>query len=254
MILPAVSAPISIHLHAGRVTYGGAPLFEALDLELPAGRWTCLLGPSGVGKSTLLRLVAGLEPAGSETRIRCSDGGALAGRVAYMAQQDLLLPWLDTLGNVTLGSRLRGELDRTARQRAAVLLASVGLAGQDAKPPAQLSGGLRQRVALARTLAENRPVVLMDEPFSGLDVPARLRLQELAARLLVGRTVLLVTHDPLEALRLGHRIHVLAGQPARLDAALEPPGAPPRAVTDPALLALQGELLKRLAAAAEATA
>jgi putative hydroxymethylpyrimidine transport system ATP-binding protein len=235
------------------VTYGGTPLFEALDLELPAGQWTCLLGPSGVGKSTLLRLVAGLEPAGSETRIACNDRRPLAGRVAYMAQQDLLLPWLDALGNVTLGSRLRGRADATARTRARALLAEVGLAGQEAKRPAQLSGGMRQRVALARTLAEDRPVVLMDEPFSGLDVPARLRLQELAARLLAGRTVLLVTHDPLEALRLGHRIHVMAGQPARLDAALTPAGTAPRDVADPALLALQGELLKRLGAAAEAT-
>ena len=249
----ADQAPPSIHLHAGRVTYGGAPLFEALDLELPAGEWTCILGPSGVGKSTLLRLVAGLEPAGSETRIRCSDGRPLTGRVAYMAQQDLLLPWLDALGNVTFGARLRGESLSARAEPARALLAQVGLDGEAHKRPAQLSGGMRQRVALARTLAEDRPVVLMDEPFSGLDVPGRLRLQELAARLLVGRTVLLVTHDPLEALRLGRRIHVMARQPARLDTPLILPGATPRAVTDPGLLALQGELLTRLTAAAGAT-
>lgn len=252
MTLPAAAAPPTIHLHAGRVTYGGTPLFEALDLELPAGEWTCILGPSGVGKSTLLRLVAGLEPAGSETRIRCSDGQPVAGRVAYMAQQDLLLPWLDALGNVTLGARLRGESLAGQAARARAMLAQVGLDGEAHKRPAQLSGGMRQRVALARTLVENRPVVLMDEPFSGLDVPARLRLQELAARLLVGRTVLLVTHDPLEALRLGRRIHVMAGQPARLDTPLVLAGTPPRAVADPGLLALQGELLTRLTDAAGA--
>lgn len=253
MLLSATSAPPAIFLHAGRVTYGGAVLFDALDLELPAGQWTCLLGPSGVGKSSLLRLIAGLEPVDGETRISCSDGKPLAGRIAYMAQQDLLLPWLDALGNVMLGARLRGEPLAPAATRARALLAEVGLAGAEYKRPDQLSGGMRQRVALARTLAEARPVVLMDEPFSALDVPARLRLQELAARLLAGTTILLVTHDPLEALRLGHRIHIMAGQPARLDRAPVPEGTPPRGVADPTVLTLQAELLQRLAAAAEAS-
>jgi putative hydroxymethylpyrimidine transport system ATP-binding protein len=253
MATSAVEQPPSVQLHAGSLAYGGAVLFEALDLELPAGQWTCLLGPSGVGKSSLLRLIAGLEPAEGETRIRCSDDRALAGRVAYMAQQDLLLPWLDAMGNVFLGSRLRHEPRAAAVARARALLDQVGLSDSEHKLPVQLSGGMRQRVALARTLAEARPVVLMDEPFSSLDVPARLRLQELAARLLAGTTVLLVTHDPLEALRLGHRIHVMAGQPARLDRALIPAGPPPRDVADPAILALQAELLKRLAVAAEAS-
>jgi putative hydroxymethylpyrimidine transport system ATP-binding protein len=252
MLAPTDPLPPSIHLHAGRLSFEGSLLFEALDIELPAGRWTCLLGPSGVGKTSLLRLIAGLGPADAETRIRTSDGNALDHRIAYMAQADLLLPWLTALDNVLLGPRLRGDLmyaETVARGRA--LLARVGLAGAESKRPAQLSGGMRQRVALARTLMEDRPVVLMDEPFSGLDVVTRLRLQDLAAELLAGRTVLLVTHDPLEALRLGHRVHVLAGQPARLDRALEPQGDPPRAVTDPALLALQGELLRRLATAAD---
>ena len=111
---------------------------------------------------------------------------------------------------------------------------------------------MRQRAALARTLLEDRPIVLMDEPFSGLDVPTRLKLQTLAARLLAGRTVLLVTHDPLEALRLGHRIHVMAGVPARLDRPIVPEGRVPRDPGDPGLLALESELLRRLEAAAEA--
>jgi putative hydroxymethylpyrimidine transport system ATP-binding protein len=108
---------------------------------------------------------------------------------------------------------------------------------------------MRQRAALARTLVEDRPVVLMDEPFSAVDAITRLALQGLAAELLAGRTVLLVTHDPLEALRLGHRIHVMAGQPATLGPAIEPPGAPLRDPTDPALLPLQRELLRQLSAA-----
>ena len=169
-----------------------------------------------------------------------------------MAQQDLLLPWLDVLGNVMLGTRLRGDADALVHARAVELLDATGLGGHARKRPAELSGGMRQRAALARTLLEDRPVVLMDEPFSGLDVPTRLKLQTLAARLLAGRTVLLVTHDPLEALRLGHRIHVMAGVPARLDRPIVPEGRVPRDPGDPGLLALESELLRRLEAAAEA--
>ncbi len=171
-----------------------------------------------------------------------------SGRIAYMAQQDLLLPWMTVLDNVLLGPTLRRERpDPETRGRARDLLARVGLGGREGDRPAALSGGQRQRVALARTLMEDRPLVLMDEPFSALDAITRLRLQELAAELLAGRTVLLVTHDPLEALRLCHRIHVMAGAPAHVGPALEPPAAPPRAPDDPAVLALQGDLLRRLA-------
>ncbi|WP_237214642.1 ABC transporter ATP-binding protein [Falsiroseomonas oryziterrae] len=225
--------------------FGATPVLAPLSLEVAAGRITALLGASGSGKSTLLRLAAGLISGGT---VQASDGQALRGRVAWMAQQDLLVPWRDALGNVMLGMHLRGERPDAARAR--TLLAEVGLAEADAaKSPAQLSGGMRQRVALARTLMEDRPVVLMDEPFSAVDAPTRHRLQELAARLLAGRTVLLVTHDPLEALRLADRIFVLTGSPAAPVALGVPAGAPPRPARDPALLAAQAELLERLAAA-----
>jgi putative hydroxymethylpyrimidine transport system ATP-binding protein len=160
----------------------------------------------------------------------------------------MLFPWLDVIGNVTLGVRLRGGDPATpdAIARARALLTEVGLAGQERARPDTLSGGMRQRVALARTLMEERPVLMMDEPFSALDAITRVRLQTLAARLLKDRTVLLVTHDPMEAIRLGHRIHVLAGTPARLGEALVPPGETPRRVDDPDVLRLQGDLLRRL--------
>ncbi len=178
-----------------------------------------------------------------------SDGVPLSGRIAWMAQQDLLVPWRDALGNVTFGAHLRGG--RPDLDRARALLEEVGLSATDAaKMPAQLSGGMRQRVALARTLMEDRPVVLMDEPFSAVDAPTRHRLQDLAARLLAGRTVLLVTHDPLEALRLADRILVLSGRPAVPSEVAVPAGAPPRPARDGALLAAQGALLERLAEAA----
>lgn len=227
------------------LSMGEWPVLGAFSLALEAGRTTALLGPSGSGKSTLLRLLAGLLPLPAGARVAASDGGPLAGRVAYMAQQDLLLPWLSLAANVALGARLRGEAPDAARARD--LIAAVGLAGREAARPAELSGGMRQRATLARTLMEDRPFVLMDEPFSAVDAPTRHRLQDLAARLLAGRTVLLVTHDPLEALRLADRILVLVGTPAVPQDIALPAGPPPRPAHDPAVLAAQAALLEQLA-------
>jgi putative hydroxymethylpyrimidine transport system ATP-binding protein len=240
----AAQVDFGIAVRRASLRYGGAFLFRDLDFVLPGGLWTSLLGPSGVGKSSLLRVVAGLAPL-HEGEVACTDGRPLAGRLAWMSQRDDLLPWLSVLDNVTLGARLRGE--RADRERAMDLLARVGLVPQKDQLPATLSGGQRQRAAPARTLMEDRPVVLMDEPFSALDAITRARLQVLAASLLAGRTVLLVTHDPLEALRLAHRIQVMTGHPARIEDSPLPPGAPPRDLHDPALLGRQGDLLAQLA-------
>lgn len=250
---PTNLEPIAVELRGARLNYGGRALFDGLDLDLDAGLWTCLLGPSGVGKSSLLRLLAGLLDGGAGTApspvVRCGDGRPLAGRIAYMAQSDLLLPWLSALSNVMLGARLRGEGGRAGhlQGRARALLTQVGLGGREGDRPAKLSSGQRQRVALARTLMEDRPVVLMDEPFSALDAITRHRLQAQAAALLAGRTVLLVTHDPLEALRLGHRILVMSGRPATLVPGPEPVGAPPRDPGASEVLSALAELLGRLA-------
>lgn len=240
----SIAPPLAVNLRAARLVYGGLTLFDGLDLDLAEGCFTCLLGPSGIGKSSLLRLLAGLTPPGISGELRGGDGRPLTGRVAYMAQQDLLLPWLNVLHNVTLGSRLRGE--GADQERALYLLARVGLANDASARPAALSGGMRQRVALARTLMEDRPVVLMDEPFSGLDALTRLRLQAMAAELLAGRTVFLVTHDPLEALRLGEHILIMNGRPATLSTLTDLPGTPPRDPGDPAVQAAYRAILRRL--------
>ncbi|MCV6597936.1 MAG: ABC transporter ATP-binding protein [Mangrovicoccus sp.] len=230
----------------GRASINGAPLFPDLRLSLVPGGWTCLLGPSGVGKSTILRLIAGLETGAEFTgQIRAGDGAPVADRIAYMAQEDLLLPWLDLAGNVGLGARLRGSQPDPARAKA--LITRLGLSDHIAKRPGALSGGQRQRVALARTLMEDRPIVLLDEPFSALDARTRSQMQDLAAEALRGRTVLLVTHDPAEAARLGARILLLS--PNGLSEIPPPPGAVPRAVDDPETLRAQGQLLSLLRAA-----
>lgn len=236
-------------LEVDRLDFDGEPLFMDLRLRLEAGRWTCLMGPSGGGKTTLLRLLAGLQPGG---RVTASDGRPVGGRLALMAQTDLLLPWLTAIDNVLLGWRLRGGRRARSlelRERARALLARVGLADRAFALPATLSGGMRQRVALARTLMEDRPIVLMDEPFSALDAITRYRLQDLAAELLAGRTVLHVTHDPLEAARLGQVLLVLGGQPARLAPVPAPGSPPPRAPDGPEIAGLHKALLDRIAGA-----
>ena len=241
---PITAAPPGVRFE-GRARIGGAPLFGPLTLDLPAAKWTCLLGPSGVGKTTILRLIAGLESGVTfEGRITADDSQPLTGRVALMAQDDLLLPWLDVPGNVTLGARLRGE--SPDHQRARTVLQEMGLTPHRHKRPHQLSGGQRQRVALARTLMEDRTVLLLDEPFSALDARTRAQMQDLAAQTLRGRTVLIVTHDPAEAARLGEQIVILSDRGA--DSVAPPPGAIPRPADAAETLQAQAALLRRLQA------
>ena len=201
-----------------------------------------------MGKSSLLRVLAGLPFNGEFSgRIITSDGLPLTRRVAWMAQEDLLLPWATALENIYLGARLRNEIQSTTIASAENLLQQVGLAEVAQQRPDTLSGGMRQRVALARTLFENRSLILMDEPFAAVDAVTRLQLQTLSAKLLQGRTVLFITHDPLEALRLADQVLVLSGSPATIIETINPNGPVPRRLDDPQLLALQGSLMEALA-------
>ncbi|OIZ94196.1 iron ABC transporter ATP-binding protein [Candidatus Rickettsiella isopodorum] len=223
--------------------YQDKVLFNRLNFHLAAGQTTCLLGSSGIGKSRFLQLIAGLNT--PSAHITTCDQKGLLGRLAYMSQTNTLLPWLNILNNVVLGHRLRRS--NKPYDQARKLLKQLGLGDISNKYPAQLSGGMQQRVALARVLLENRPIVLMDEPFSALDAITRYQLQELTAQALKDRTVLLVTHDPLEALRLGHHIAIMSGQPAKIDYIhCKFNDSPPRSLNKPELLQWQAKLLYRL--------
>jgi len=247
-----MNAP-SIEIQNAKLEYDGEVLFQGLSLLLPAGEFTCLLGPSGVGKTTLLRLLAGLKTSAHlVSAIRTSDDKPIYGRIAYLAQNEQLLPWLTALDNILIGQRLRAKrIDKMAREKAEGLLSRVGLERYSGFLPHQLSGGMRQRVLLARTLFEDKPIILLDEPFAALDVITRTRIQELASELLQGRTTLLITHDPLEALRLGHHIYVMSGHPARVRSHLQLLGSPPRGLLNAELMQVHASILDQLSHAIE---
>ena len=171
-----------------------------------------------------------------------------------MGQQDLLMPWLSVLDNVLLGYLLRGEVKDFHRQKAAELLANMGLKSVLKEKPYRLSGGMRQRVALARTLMEEAPLILMDEPFSALDSVNRYHLQTLTAEWVQSspeKTVIMVTHDPKEALRLGHQIIVLGGFPARVHHAMTLDSPIPRDIHGETVMTLEPKLLQCLLNASE---
>ncbi len=220
-------------------------VFQDLNLTFPAGQWSVLLGPSGCGKSTLLRMIAGsLKP--HSGKILFGKSAPKKESVAWMAQDDLLLPWLTVTENILLGARLRKTGNVEKKHQVQQLLTDTHLEAEKDALPQTLSGGMRQRVALLRTLMEDRPVILMDEPFSALDALTRLRLQNLFARLVVNTTVVLVTHDPVEALRLGHRIIVLTERPAAKVYQLDLTQKRPRDPADPEMAALHKTLLNHL--------
>jgi len=189
--------------------------FHALapvTLSIPQGRFVSLIGPSGCGKSTIFNIIAGLlEPTGGRVLIDGVDATGTIGRVGYMLQKDLLLPWRTVLDNVILGMEIQHVPLRAARERALPLLHRYGLAGFEYLYPSALSGGMRQRAALLRTLLFDTDVILLDEPFGALDALTRLELQRQFQELKqsLRKTLVLVTHDLGEAFRLADRIAVL---------------------------------------------
>jgi len=223
---------------------GVAPVTAVRDLSLTArpGEIVAVVGPSGCGKTTLLELVCGLT---------APDTGTVeATPAALMAQRDLLLPWRSAVDNAALALRVAGVERGAAREQAAALLRDFGLGGFERARPAELSGGMRQRVAFARTLLSGRTILCLDEPFAALDALTRQEMQEWLAGALLAqpRTVVLVTHDVEEAIVLADRVFVMSPRPGRVVAALDVDVARPRRRTDRALVALRERALQELRA------
>lgn len=233
------------------LSLGGAPVLDGLSLEVPRGGFVSILGPSGAGKSTLFRVLNGaLEPSGGAVRVDGKAPEPGARPFAWMPQGDALMPWKRIMGNVTLGLEVQGLSPRKARDRAAPLFRPFGLEGTERLYPSQLSGGMRQRAALLRTVVQDRAALLLDEPFGALDALTRMRMQGwLEARWLEARwTVLLVTHDVREAVALSDRIHLLSPRPARVIESYDVPFARPRfpGPLPAEARALEHEILQRL--------
>ncbi|EUK18436.1 ABC transporter ATP-binding protein [Commensalibacter papalotli (ex Servin-Garciduenas et al. 2014)] len=233
----------TIHIQDLTLNYQNKPIFSELSTCFPGGKFSILLGASGVGKSSLLKMIAGLLPI-TQGQIISDHPETMTHQISYMAQQDLLMPWATVLKNVMLGSKLRKE--KADKNRAQDILKQVGLSQVYNQYPAQLSGGMRQRAALARTLYEDRSIILMDEPFSALDSVTRAKMQDYTAKLLKGKTVILITHDPFEACRLGEHIQVLAGNPVQIYDIPSIQGAIPRHPEDLHVQQAQANLLTLL--------
>jgi NitT/TauT family transport system ATP-binding protein len=236
--------------------YGELRTIDGIDLELPAHEVLGVVGPSGCGKSTLLELICGLaEPSAGSIGIggdRSSDAEARLGACAFMPQRDLLFPWLSAIDNAIVALRNRGVGREEARSRAAEPFERFGLGGFERARPAELSGGMRQRVAFLRTLLAEKPILALDEPFASLDAITRAQMQQWLAGALAAdpRTVVLVTHDVEEALYLSDRVAVLSARPARVVAELSAPAprAPGRdaAVTEPGFIAARERAMTAL--------
>jgi ABC-type nitrate/sulfonate/bicarbonate transport system ATPase subunit len=197
---------------------------EDVSLDVGAGEFVSIVGPSGCGKSTVFNMIAGLiEPTRGSLLIGGSSVAGETGHVGYMLQRDLLLPWRTILDNVVLGAELLGRDPDQVRQEAIPLLADFGLKGFEDSRPARLSGGMRQRAALMRTVLSGKEILLLDEPFGALDAMTKLKMQEwlLSIWREFGRTILFITHDIDEAIFLSDRVYVMSARPGRIKAAVD---------------------------------
>lgn len=217
--VPAIELKdVSVSFERGGKTL---PVLDGISLEVARGEFVAIVGPSGGGKTTLFNVISGLlRPTEGSVWVAGEQVQGPSGHVGYMLQKDLLLPWRTVAENVTLGLEIYGMSHKRARAEAIKQLASFGLEGFENAYPTELSGGMRQRIALIRTLVLDPDIMLLDEPFSALDYQTRLILEgELLGTLKERQqTVLLVTHDIGEAISLADRIIVLSSRPARVKA------------------------------------
>lgn len=224
------------------------------NLSIEEGRFVSIIGPSGCGKSTLFNIIAGLTPPSTGEVI--ADGRNIVGKagyVGYMLQKDMLLPWRTILDNIVLGMEIRGVPRKEAVNRALPLMEKYGLKGFDKHYPKELSGGMRQRAALLRTLLYDRDIILLDEPFGALDAQTRLAMQNWLLQIWADfrKTVLFVTHDIDEAIYLSDDIYVFSSRPGRIKSKITVTMDRPRKtedMTSPAFMDLKHHLMELLSA------
>ena len=220
-IAPAADTSSSVAFRNVHLEIGGRTIVDGITLDVASGEFVCIIGPSGCGKTTLLRLASGLVlPTSGQVSV---GGRAVAGpdrstAVVFQDYTRALLPWRDAVGNVALAMEGTGIPRHEARAGIADLLDRVGLSGHEDKYPQQLSGGMQQRLQIARCLAQGPSVLLMDEPFGALDAMTRQDLQDEILRLVAERrtTVVFITHDLEEAIYLGDRVVLLQANPGRI--------------------------------------
>ena len=219
---PASAIPPLLALRGISKTFGTVTALEGFGTAITPGEFVTVVGPSGCGKSTLFNIVAGLEEPDPSGVIRFADRSCrsadLLGRVTFMPQRDLLLPWRNVIDNAILALEVEGRPRAQARAEALRLLPEFGLAGFENQYPHQLSGGMRQRVALMRTFLFRRELMLLDEPFGALDALTRAMMQRwlLDVWQTDKRTILFITHDVDEAIFLGDRVLVMTARPGRV--------------------------------------
>jgi ABC-type nitrate/sulfonate/bicarbonate transport system ATPase subunit len=241
--------PPKLELRGLGKRFGALEVLRDLSLEARAGEFVAILGPSGCGKSTALSILTG-ENSADEGQVLVDGvaGGVPPGRFAFMPQADALLPWRRVLDNATLGLEVRGTPRREARERVRPLLETFGLNDFEGAYPFELSGGMRQRAALLRTVVQECEVLLLDEPLGALDALTRAEMQRWLESVWAQFrwTAVLVTHDVREAVYLADRVYVLSPRPGTVVAELAIPLPRPRSLTDPRLAQLETDLLAQL--------
>ena len=243
---------VSKRFVSGGMSPSSIDVLSGIDLDLSRGEFVSIVGPSGCGKSTLLNLISGLDTDyDGEISLNGNSAVQRIGRIPYMHQRDLLLPWRTVLDNATISLEIRGAGRRRAREEALVHFDEFGLAEFASSYPSEISGGMRQRVALLRATLPGADLLLLDEPFGALDAITRSSMHTWLSLLLAGseRAVLLVTHDVEEALLLSDRVHVLSSRPGRIVATLDVEFPRPRKagiVTSAPFVELKARLLRAL--------
>jgi ABC-type nitrate/sulfonate/bicarbonate transport system ATPase subunit len=250
----AAKAPL-LELRAVTKTFGETTALAGLEASIAPGEFVTLVGPSGCGKSTLFNIVAGLEAPDPGGILRFEGNSChaadLLGRVSFMPQSDLLLPWRNVVDNAILALEVEGVKRPEARAKARKMLPEFGLAGFEKQYPHQLSGGMRQRVALMRTFLFERDLMLLDEPFGALDALTRAMMQRwlLEVWQKYRRTILFITHDVDEAIFLGDRVLVMTARPGsvKLEQVIDlPRPRRPEIVTSPEFVRLKRSLLNAI--------